>query len=193
MGPHGRRNMAAGLRGLRALSGKVAVAQMTSGGSQRANLETVRALVAEARRRDCRLLCLPEAFSFIGAAKEETRAAAQPLDGPLMAEYRSMAKEAALWLSLGGFQETGPDPDRVYNAHVFVTDEGELASVYRKVHLFDVDVPNGPVLQESSYTAPGGAVVVQDIPGLGRIGVTTCYDLRLVGERGEEAAERCGD
>ena len=104
-----------------------------------------------------------------------------------------MAKEAALWLSLGGFQETGPDPDRVYNAHVFVTDEGELASVYRKVHLFDVDVPNGPVLQESSYTAPGGAVVVQDIPGLGRIGVTTCYDLRLVGERGEEAAERCGD
>mgnify|MGYP001487176578 CR=1 FL=1 len=75
---------------------------------------------------------------------------------PKVEAMAEMAKEAALWLSLGGFQETGPDPDRVYNAHVFVTDEGELASVYRKVHLFDVDVPNGPVLQESSYTAPGG-------------------------------------
>lgn len=83
---------------------------------------------------------------------------AQPLDGPIMQRYCSLARSTGLWLSLGGFQEVGPDPSHLYNCHVIVSSEGEIAAAYRKVHLFDVDVPDGPILMESRSTSPGSEV-----------------------------------
>jgi predicted amidohydrolase len=57
-----------------------------------------------------------------------------------------------------------PEPaQKVLNAHVVVDPLGRIAAVYRKIHLFDVDVPNGPVLLESRTTAPGDRLVV--VPG----------------------------
>lgn len=102
----------------------------------------------------------------------------QPLDGPLMQRYCRLAAQHQLWLSLGGFQETGPDPEHLYNCHVVVTSEGKIAARYRKVHLFNVEVQNGPVLMESRSTAPGNELVVCDSPA-GRLGLTVCYDLRF--------------
>lgn len=58
----------------------------------------------------------------------------------------------------GCLQETGPDPEHLYNCHVVVTSEGKIAARYRKVHLFNVEVQNGPVLMESRSTAPGNEV-----------------------------------
>jgi predicted amidohydrolase len=60
-----------------------------------------------------------------------------------------------LWLALGGFQEKGPDDKHIYNTHVLLDDNGRICTSYRKIHLFDVDVPGGPVLKESNNTAPG--------------------------------------
>ena len=62
-------------------------------------------LVAEAARKNCKIVFLPECFSFIGAKPGEAQAAAEPLDGPTMQRYRQLAKEHKVWLSLGGFQE----------------------------------------------------------------------------------------
>ena len=59
------------------------------------------------------MLFLPECFSFIGASQPESLRSAQPLDGPLMRRYCEMAREHGMWLSLGGFQETGPDPEHL--------------------------------------------------------------------------------
>lgn len=64
-------------------------------------------------------------------------------------------RDHTIWLSLGGFQETSADADRLHNTHVIVDDAGEITAVYRKIHLFDVDVPSGPKLLESASTAPG--------------------------------------
>lgn len=55
-------------------------------------------------------------------------------------------------------QEVGPDKDHMYNCHVIISSQGEIEAAYRKVHLFDVDVPNGPVLMESRSTSPGKEV-----------------------------------
>ncbi|KAG2491073.1 hypothetical protein HYH03_010518 [Edaphochlamys debaryana] len=156
----------------------VAVGQMTAGGDQGANLATCTRLAQEAALAGCRMLFLPECFSFIGESQAESLAAAQPLDGPLMGRYRELARSTGLWLSLGGFQETGPDPQHIYNTHVVLDDQGHTAAAYRKIHLFDVDVPSGPVLMESRTTAPGAQALVVDTP-CGRLAPTTCYDLRF--------------
>lgn len=86
-------------------------------------------------------------------------AAATPLDGPVLQRYLKLARENSLWLSLGGFQEfCSTDPQRLQNCHVIVNSAGDIVSTYRKVHLFDVEVFNGPVLKETSFTVPGKQV-----------------------------------
>lgn len=72
----------------------------------------------------------------------------------------------------------GPDPDHRYNAHVLVDAQGTIKASYRKVHLFDVNIPNGPLLMESKTAAPGSELVAADSP-IGRLGMTVCYDLRF--------------
>jgi len=162
--------------------GRVGVGQLTATGSHAANLAAAATLCAEAAAAGCCLLCLPEAFSFIGASAAETRAQAEPLDGPRLGAYRALAAEHGLWLSLGGFHEAGAPGGRVFNTHVVVDARGATVEAYRKIHLFDVDVPGGAVLLESRSTAPGpaAAVVVDATAALGfRFGLTTCYDLRF--------------
>lgn len=78
-----------------------------------------------------------------------------------MQRYLKLAQSNSLWLSLGGFQEyCTTDPKRLYNCHVIVNASGKIVSTYRKVHLFDVEVFNGPVLKETSFTVPGEQVHV---------------------------------
>ena len=86
---------------------------------------------------------------------------AEPLDGPWMDKYRQLAKQHALTLSLGGFQEKGPDDKHLYNTHVILSPTGSLVAAYRKVHLFDLDLPTVK-LMESSFTAGGTELVVAD-------------------------------
>ena len=103
---------------------------------------------------------------------------AEPLNGPQMKRFQAIARDAGLWLSLGGFQEAGAGPDRRFNTHVLIDASGAVVSTYRKIHLFDINLPNGPKLKESNGTAPGGELVVADSPA-GRLGLSICYDLRF--------------
>ena len=127
------------------------------------------------------MLFLPECFAFIGVKGTDALAVMEPLDGPLLGRYRELAAKHRLWLSLGGFPETGPDRgDRRFNAHVIVDASGEIRASYRKIHLFDVDMGdvNGPVLMESRTAAAGETLVTCDSPA-GKLGLTVCYDLRF--------------
>lgn len=118
-----------------------------------------------------------------------------PTVNSLMEGLRTIAKESGLWISGGGIHVAGAPPDsdqqtdqsesetkdeqqRVYNAHIILDSNGELVASYRKIHLFDVSIPGKVELRESRTTAPGTELVACDSP-LGRLGVTTCYDLRF--------------
>ncbi|PRW59651.1 nitrilase 2 isoform A [Chlorella sorokiniana] len=157
---------------------RVAVAQMTSGSSTDANFLTVSRLAQDAVAQGCKMLFLPENVSFLGTSFTESLAIAEPLDGPLMQRYRQLAASLGLWLSLGGFQEKGPDSEHLYNCHVIIDDRGSIVASYRKIHLFNVDVPGGPVLMESRFTAAGDRLAACDSPA-GRLGLSVCYDLRF--------------
>lgn len=96
-----------------------------------------------------------------------------------MQQYQSLARESKIWLSLGGFQEKGSEEAHICNTHVVIDDAGNIRSTYRKIHLFDVDVPGGRSYKESSFTEPGKDIVALDSSPVGRLGLTVCYDLRF--------------
>jgi deaminated glutathione amidase len=96
----------------------------------------------------------------------------------IMDGLRTIAISSGLWISGGGIHEY-VDGERVYNTHVIMNNQGEVVSSYRKVHLFDVSIPDrGIDLQESKTTKPGDSWVVCDSP-LGMLGLSTCYDMRF--------------
>ncbi|CAK9155100.1 unnamed protein product [Ilex paraguariensis] len=157
---------------------RVAAAQMTSVNDLSANFSTCSRLVKEAASAGAKLLCFPENFSYLAAKEGDSLKIAEPLTGPIMKGYCSLARESGMWLSLGGFQEKGSDDAHLCNTHVLIDNAGEIRSTYRKMHLFDVDVPGGVVYKESSFTEPGKDIVTVDSP-FGCLGVTVCYDLRF--------------
>jgi predicted amidohydrolase len=159
---------------------QVAVGQMCACADVEKNFLVCETLCARARDRQCAALFLPENFAYIGVNGTDALGVMEPLDGPLLKRYRELAKKYHLWLSLGGFAETGPDPDHRYNAHVIVSNEGKIMASYRKIHLFDVDMGavNGPVLMESKHATAGDELVTCSSP-VGKLGLTVCYDLRF--------------
>ncbi|HEV7554498.1 MAG TPA: carbon-nitrogen hydrolase family protein, partial [Kofleriaceae bacterium] len=98
-----------------------------------------------------------------------------------------------IWIVGGGLPELVPgDTKRTYNTLAVIDPAGKLAARYRKIHLFDVDIPGGAVLRESDATAAGDELVTVDIAGA-RVGLSICYDVRfpelyrrLVKDRGAE-------
>ena len=99
--------------------------------------------------------------------------------GPIMATLRDLATKHGTWIVGGGTPETIPDdPKHTFNTSVTIAPDGSLASRYRKIHLFDVDIPGGVTLRESDATAPGSELVVTDISGA-PVGQTICYDMRF--------------
>lgn len=128
------------------------------------------------------MVFLPENFHYLGTHFSQSLALAEPIEGPearSIGRYRELARDCRVWLSLGGFQEKSPDPSRVRNCHVIVDDGGNIRAAYRKIHLFDVDVPGGATFRESGFTEPGSAAVVVPDSPIGTLGLSTCYDLRF--------------
>ncbi len=176
---------------------QVAVIQLSSQDDVTANLARVRELVLEAGRSGAELVALPENFAFMGEESKKfeiaERVDADPA-GPIVTALRLAARDARVWLVAGGMPERSDDPARPFNTSLLFEPEGRLVSKYRKVHLFDVDLPDGTKLLESGATTAGSEPVVDEISGrAGKpipLGMTICYDLRFpelyrrLGERG---------
>ncbi|XP_075049342.1 deaminated glutathione amidase isoform X2 [Mixophyes fleayi] len=160
----------------------IAVCQMTSTSDKEKNVSTCSRLIREAASRSACMVFLPEAFDYIGGSTEETLSLAETIEGDLIQRYSGLARECGVWLSLGGFHEKGANWDqdrRISNSHVILDHTGRIVSVYRKTHLFDVDLQSGVSLKESGFTIPGAEIVPPvSTPG-GKVGLAVCYDLRF--------------
>ena len=160
---------------------RVAAIQMNSGPDVAANLELAERLIAEAAGDDCRLVALPENFALMAErGRDKARHAEQPGEGPIQAFLSAAAAQHRLWIVAGSMPLVSPaiSDERVYGACPVYDDNGVQRALYRKIHLFDVDLDDGESYRESNSMYPGDEVVAVDTPA-GRLGLTICYDLRF--------------
>ncbi|KAG1959178.1 deaminated glutathione amidase isoform X2 [Pimephales promelas] len=160
-----------------------AVCQMTATPDKEANFSACTRLVEQAKEGGASMVFLPEGFDYIGSSREETLALSESLDGDIITRYTHLARKLDLWLSLGGFHERGHDwktDRRIYNSHVIINGKGEVVSVYRKAHLFDVELTSkGVSLKESAFTVAGPRLLPPVQTPIGKVGLGVCYDLRF--------------
>ncbi|WVY94542.1 hypothetical protein V8G54_033630 [Vigna mungo] len=170
---------------------RVAAAQMTSVSDLAANFATCSRLVKEAASAGAKLLCFPEAFSYVGTKDGDSVSVAQPLDGPIMNQYCSLARAFCPcnqhdgFQRAPGFQEKGSDPQHLCNTHVIVDETGKIRSSYRKIHLHECNIHSekSEAGLEFSYACfllkrTSKDIVAVDSP-IGRLGLSVCYDLRF--------------
>ena len=159
---------------------RAAAIQMSSGADVASNLQTVDALLAEAASRNVSLAVLPENLAIMGAnERDKIRAAEVPGTGPIQSFLADAASRHALWVVAGSLPLRSPDADRCFGASLVYDPDGNASEVYRKIHLFDVDVPDSDErYRESESMAGGNELVVVSTP-LGQLGLSICYDLRF--------------
>ena len=155
----------------------VGAVQMTSTADRARNLDTAVRLVSEAAGLGAKLVALPENFAFMGP-EEARQAGAESIEGPTLATLRELARRRGIFVLAGSIAEKVDSPKKTANTSVLIADDGSIASVYRKIHLFDVNIPDGARYAESEVVIPGDKVVVAPTQ-LGRVGLTVCYDLRF--------------
>ena len=159
---------------------QVAVIQHCAGVDVEKNLSTLEVLSKQAASAGAKVITWPEAFAYLGRhdGKKEILEPL-PAGGPILQRCQRLAQELNCDLLLGGFHEAMPaDPERCYNTSVYLDATGAVKALYRKIHLFDVAIPNGPQLMESRQTGPGDKAVSIATP-MGTLGLTICYDLRF--------------
>jgi len=149
---------------------------MTSGDAVEANHRTADRLVRQAVGAGARLVVLPETWNLMGGPAR-IRAGAEDLDGPSLDLARGWARAHGITVVAGSIGERDPDGIHVRNTSAIFGPDGSMSGIYRKVHLFDVDVA-GRAYRESETTAPGWEVCVVDCGPL-RVGMSICYDLRF--------------
>jgi predicted amidohydrolase len=151
--------------------------QMTSTADRSRNMETALRLVNEAADLGARLIGLPENFAYMGP-EEQRLAGAETIEGPTVSALREVARRRRVYVLAGSISETVEHPRKTANTSVLIADDGSVVAAYRKIHLFDVSIPDGARYAESEVVVPGEKVVVAPT-ALGRIGLSVCYDLRF--------------
>jgi predicted amidohydrolase len=164
---------------------RVAAIQTTAGPDRRRNLDEATPLIEEAARTGAALVVLPEYFSVAGDPSF-LRSHAEGLDGPTVTWASALATRLRIRLVAGSFPEVDPgsqppgSPDRrLFNTSCLIGPTGSVDAVYRKIHLFDVNLAAAR-FHESATMAPGHQVSVTSLgDGTEKVGLSICYDLRF--------------
>jgi deaminated glutathione amidase len=166
---------------------KVACLQICSGDNVALNLDRVERLLRQAAAEGCRLAALPENFAFMHPDFERKRQVAED-SIEIMRFLAEAARSHSLAIIGGSLLLPGPG-DRMRNACPIYDRSGNCLGVYDKIHLFDVDLPDG-CYRESEQIAPGSEPLLVDLDGW-RLGVSICYDLRFPELYRDYAARGC--
>jgi len=157
---------------------KAACVQLNSGNDLAANMGAATAAVRAAAANGAQLIALPEYVALLDGSGRVMRenSFAEELH-PALRGFCELALETAAWLLVGSLT-VKTDSERMANRSYLLAPDGSIAARYDKIHMFDVTLPSGKVIRESSAYQPGDRAVIATTPW-GPLGMTICYDLRF--------------
>ncbi len=160
---------------------RAAAVQLNATADRDRNVETAERLVRAAAADGAELIVLPEKWTVLGDV-EALQAGAETIDGPSLAAVGAWAAELGIHIVAGSISERVDGSERLFNTSAVIDREGNVVAVYRKIHLFDVDV-GGVSYRESDAEAAGEEIIAADLHLDGgrdlRLGLSVCYDLRF--------------
>ncbi|MBI2569507.1 MAG: carbon-nitrogen hydrolase family protein [Candidatus Schekmanbacteria bacterium] len=142
------------------------------------NLRAVATGVHDAAEGGADFVLLPENLAYMGPEAGKLAMAEPVGTGPISAALASLARRAHVYLAAGGIPECAREVGKVHNTFVVFAPNGDVCATYRKIHLFDIHIPEAIDILESSTVAPGCDPVVLSTP-LATFGLSICYDLRF--------------
>ena len=155
-----------------------ACVQLASDIEPEANLRAAAEAIRRARDAGADFVLTPETTDMMEMKRRDAFAKARgEAEHPGLAQLRDLAGELGCWLLIGSLVIRLGD-ERLANRSFLIDPAGQVAARYDKIHMFDVEVPDGQSYRESKAYQPGGAAVLADLPW-GRLGLTVCYDLRF--------------
>ena len=152
--------------------------QLNSGAEVSANVAAASERIRAARAAGADLIMTPETTDMLDLSRAAALAAAQDEEQHrALSAFRNLAAEQGCWLLIGSLIVRAGD-DRLANRSFLLAPDGSVTARYDKIHMFDVDIPDGQTYRESATYRPGARAVLADLPW-GRLGMTVCYDLRF--------------
>ncbi len=156
----------------------VACIQLNAGADLDLNLDAAGRAVREAAGRGAQLVALPEYCVLLDGSGRVMRERSPAEDQhPALPALRALARETGAWLLVGSLT-VKLHGERMANRSYLLSATGDIVARYDKIHMFDVTLPGGKVIRESSAYQPGEHAVVAPTPW-GPLGMTICYDLRF--------------
>ena len=159
----------------------IALSQTRTPATPEAGLAHVGPLIRQAAAGGVRFILTPEGTNLLEQRRDRRgEVIRDEADDPCLQGLRALAAELKVWLLVGSaIVRSGHEgDDRAANRSLLIDDAGTIVARYDKLHVFDVDLPNGEIYRESANIRPGDTAVVADTPW-GRLGLTVCYDVRF--------------
>ena len=155
----------------------VAAVQLSSGTDVKGNVDVAIGLINQAADAGATYVQLPEYFNYLGLAKGQP-SVAESIPGPTIDTMAELAKKRQVVIHVGSLLEKSPEKTKCFNTSVLIERDGSIKAIYRKIHLFDIDVPGAQTQKESNAIAAGRGMVVANL-GDFELGMTICFDLRF--------------
>jgi deaminated glutathione amidase len=155
---------------------KIGIGQLNTGDDTEKALAEIERLTEEIAESGARLAVFPELSSYL--SELEISNAAQSLEGNIISRFRTLAKKHSIFIHNGSFIEDSGKGGKAFNTSVFINPDGEIEAVYRKIHLFDIDLDTGLRYRESDRYESGSSIITHSSE-IGDLGFSICYDLRF--------------
>jgi predicted amidohydrolase len=157
---------------------RVALIQLRTPADQAQALAQAEPLIREAAAGGAQFIATPEGTNFLQRDRAKMfEILAPPEADPCVRGLTALAAEHGVWLLIGSALVRREDGGAA-NRSMLIDPKGQIAAIYDKIHMFDVDLPTGERARESEAYTPGGEAVVADTH-FGRLGLTVCYDMRF--------------
>ncbi|KAJ6206748.1 carbon-nitrogen hydrolase, partial [Bipolaris maydis] len=158
-----------------------AVAQIRSAESMEKNLSISKDLVRQASKAGAQAIFFPEASDYICSNTKRSLELCQSVEQSVFVQgLQEQAKEYVLSIAVG-IHEPSADikSKRVRNTLIWISDTGEVLHRYQKVHMLEMNLLDGPKIQESNFCEPGESILPPFETPVGQAGAMICFDLRF--------------